>query len=62
MFYRIYENEAVCANCKHYRCHYVYDVILGFQMCNCGHCTLGRLKGRKPGDTCNSFLEKGEIP
>ena len=54
----IYEDEEVCANCKHYYQHYVKAIWRGareFTAVNAGHCTHPRIKGRKPGDTCSQF-------
>ena len=53
----ICESERVCANCRYYYQHYIYDKEMynGFSSCNCGHCSQKRLKRRKPSDTCENF-------
>lgn len=53
--YGIDEREEVCANCKYFWQHYVYESRCGFSPCNAGHCTYPRLKNRKTNDTCRHF-------
>lgn len=53
----ILEDEAVCANCIHYRKHYGKAGEKYFPI-NAGHCVYPRIKDRKPGNTCLHFESK----
>lgn len=55
MILGIDEREEVCANCQHFIQHYVKPGSQVIVACNAGHCTYPRLKGRKPGETCDKF-------
>lgn len=55
MKYNIEEREAVCANCQHYYQHYTY-YDGAYNPVNCGHCAYGRIKHRRPGESCERFL------
>ena len=57
----IFDSEEVCANCKRYNQHYVYDEIFGYIACNCGHCPYPRLKHRTPGQTCEHFERRETV-
>lgn len=55
MKYSIEEWEPVCANCHYYYQHHVqYDGI--YVPAHCGHCACGRIKHRKPGESCERFV------
>lgn len=43
-----------CEYCKFYIQHYV-KVGGSYTKTHCGHCTHGRVKGKKPSDTCQYF-------
>ena len=50
-----------CEYCKFYAQHYV-KVSCNYAKTYCGHCTHGRIKERKPDNTCKYFeLGKWEI-
>lgn len=63
----ILSDEKVCANCKHFRCHYVkcntnimfldseYEGRNKFIKTEHGHCCTPRMKNRKATDTCVHF-------
>ena len=54
----IIEDETVCANCKHYRGHFVRwaEYADGYYQTNCGHCVYPRIKHRHPGnEACYNF-------
>lgn len=55
MKYNIGEREPVCANCQHYYQHYTYYGG-AYNPVNCGHCAYGRIKHRRPGESCERFL------
>lgn len=47
----------MCANCKHYHPHFVYDSNISeeFLVTTLGHCSYPRMKLRKQYDACNYF-------
>ena len=51
------KQEMVCASCKHFWQHYVFDGD-AFRKCNAGHCVYPRLKNREPADGCEYFAPK----
>ena len=55
MDYKIFKEEEVCANCKHFYPHYGPR---GAYVINCGHCCYPRLKHRKLNNTCEYFEKK----
>lgn len=45
-----------CANCCYYLGHYTFDARRIFRV-NCGHCTLGQPRFKKPDtQSCNNYL------
>ena len=60
--FNIFPYEEVCANCGHYRQHYIRDLYgRAYVPCNSGHCVYPRCKERKPGQPgCEHFqMRKG---
>lgn len=53
------EDEAVCANCRHYHQHYAKWVDGKMRAVFNGHCVYPRNKNRCPSDTCANFEKAG---
>ena len=52
----IWDTETVCANCKHFWQHYVYDDRhREFKAIRVGHCAYPRMKDRCVTETCKHF-------
>lgn len=48
------EKPRACERCKFYMQHYIKSG-KQYAKTNSGHCVQGRIKARKPGDTCKFF-------
>ena len=50
------EGPRDCSHCSNFHQHYIRSDGGSYYPAYCGHCAAGgRMKGRKPGDTCRAF-------